>query len=122
MLRPVRTFEDGANRVSFVPIAGKPDITHRVDVNGQHVSYLYEGYRPTVKRAEVFLEEYLAEQKYIKDGGTHCPYCGSEQIEGGSISVEGGCCWQKVWCNACGAEWDDIYHLARIELVERGNV
>jgi len=39
----------------------------------------------------------------------HCPVCGSEQCEGGSVNIEPNRAFQACWCNECGAEWNDVY-------------
>ena len=55
--------------------------------------------------------------KYLENPG-HCPNCGSEQIEGGSIDVEGENAYQQVSCNDCDQQWNDIYQLVGVEGVE----
>jgi hypothetical protein len=53
-------------------------------------------------------------QEYIRGGGQHCPYCNSEEIEGGPFQCEAGVCWQEVTCLQCEERWHDIYQLADI--------
>lgn len=55
------------------------------------------------------------EQIYVQKGGSCCPFCGSDQIEGSSIDVDGGHALQKVGCNDCDAEWNDVYRLSGYE-------
>lgn len=38
-----------------------------------------------------------------------CPFCGSEDINGGHMEVDGGSTWQEVDCNKCGESWQDVY-------------
>lgn len=35
--------------------------------------------------------------------------CGSSDISGGSIEVNGKTCHQDVYCMSCGASWVDVY-------------
>lgn len=57
-------------------------------------------------------------KEYIKDGGTRCPRCRSDQIEGGPIEVDKGWADQEMWCNDCEASWIDKYTLTSV--VDRG--
>ena len=52
------------------------------------------------------------EEKYIASGGTICPFCGSSDIEGGSIETHSGYATQDVFCPKCEREWQDSYILA----------
>ena len=54
---------------------------------------------------------------YLKNSGK-CPYCKSDQIEGGSIEIDGETAWQTVSCLNCDKKWNDIYRLANVEEVE----
>jgi hypothetical protein len=51
---------------------------------------------------------------YIEHGGVSCPFCKSEDIEGGSVETDQGGAFQPVACNACGAEWNDVYELTTV--------
>jgi len=53
----------------------------------------------------------LTDEEYVAKGGGVCPVCGSDQVEGGSIDVDGPSAAQSVSCNDCNAEWKDIYQL-----------
>jgi hypothetical protein len=55
---------------------------------------------------------------YLQGGGNHCPFCESEQIEGGFIETDSGTSWQPVKCNDCKKEWKDIYKLVDVEEME----
>lgn len=57
----------------------------------------------------------MADQKYIKTGGIFCPFCGSDQIEGGNIDIEGMIAYQPIKCNDCGEYWQDYYSLKGLE-------
>ena len=52
----------------------------------------------------------LTNEEYAKEGGV-CPACGSDEIEGDSITVEGTAAFQAVSCLVCYATWEDVYRL-----------
>jgi len=54
---------------------------------------------------------------YIEGGYSHCPYCGSADIVGGSVEIDGNGAHQDVTCNECNREWSDVYVL--IDILER---
>lgn len=60
------------------------------------------------------LEEFDIQKRYVAGGGTHCPYCGSDQIEGQSFDVEDGKVYQEVVCVVCSAQWQNQYTLTGI--------
>jgi hypothetical protein len=49
---------------------------------------------------------------HIHRHGALCPFCGADSTEGGSVNIVEGCAIQGMWCNDCGAEWDDEYKLS----------
>ena len=54
----------------------------------------------------------MSNAEYIGTGGGHCPFCGSENIEGsGHNELDGDNCWNEVECSNCGKRWNDIYTL-----------
>ena len=56
------------------------------------------------------------EQKYLRNEGSKCPYCGEETIEGhGSVEIDNGRAWQKVGCTECENNWIDIYTLTGMQ-------
>lgn len=57
-------------------------------------------------------------KKYIEDGGYACPFCGSEDMGGDSVSTGGGEASQEMSCPECGAQWNDCYDLVGIEITE----
>ena len=58
----------------------------------------------------------ITSNEYRDIGGTCCPYCGSEDIEGtDSIQISGGIAWGSIICNSCGKTWNDIYTLTGYE-------
>lgn len=55
--------------------------------------------------------EKRTQEEYVKASG-HCPYCGSDQIEGvGSVEVEGDNAYQDIYCLKCHKSWTDEYKL-----------
>ena len=48
---------------------------------------------------------------YLRSGGTKCPICGCESLDGGSIDIDAGCAYQNITCTDCGSEWTDEYEL-----------
>ena len=51
---------------------------------------------------------------YLAAGGSHCPYCKSDEIEGRSSDFEGGTVSQEITCLVCNMSWHDIYTLADV--------
>jgi len=48
---------------------------------------------------------------YVRLGGTHCPFCDSEDITGAEVNIDAGTASQEVSCNSCDEEWHDLYQL-----------
>ena len=61
-------------------------------------------------------------KEYVEKGGTRCPFCSSDQIEGSSFDCEGAQVWQKVSCLSCREEWTDVYELERVESWREGEL
>lgn len=53
----------------------------------------------------------LTSSEYAAQGGNKCPACGSGDLDGHFIEVDGRQAWQPVDCRACGASWVDTYML-----------
>lgn len=54
--------------------------------------------------------------RYIGNGGTQCPFCGSEHMNAGHLESDGDrSAYQPVTCDECGSSWDDVYELVGIE-------
>ncbi len=101
----VSLFTGGNERVSQVTL-----IPGGID---QDFQLEYEGtiYRLTIeRRAEVELTDQRAD-RYIETDGVRCPHCGTEEITPGKMQTDAGVAWQRVSCDACGAEWRDNYVL-----------
>ena len=60
------------------------------------------------------------EKAYVRSGGSKCPECNSDQIEGGHMEIDGPTAWQSITCLDCNATWDDIYQLIGISDFETG--
>lgn len=55
-------------------------------------------------------------QKYLTEGGIHCPYCDSENISTTYVDPETVQRFTK--CSDCGKEWAEIYKLIDIEEIK----
>lgn len=52
-------------------------------------------------------------EKYLKNS-SRCMFCGSSNIEGGFVDIDGRVAAQPVRCE-CGAHWQDIYELKEVD-------
>ncbi len=55
-----------------------------------------------------------ARQRYVEQGGVNCPYCGGDQLDGGSVEIDGAFARQEVCCLDCRRDWIDEYKLVAI--------
>lgn len=55
-------------------------------------------------------------------GEAKCPICGSEDVNGTFVAVEGSQAWQKVYCDACEAVWHEVYTMTSVEVLSLGQV
>ncbi|MEX3983754.1 formate dehydrogenase accessory protein FdhE [Paraburkholderia sp. EG287A] len=62
----------------------------------------------------------MTDEQYVTRGGNCCPSCGSHDISGGSITVDGRSAYQGVTCADCDAEWNDTYTLTGYDDLEGG--
>lgn len=53
--------------------------------------------------------------KYLSEGGSHCPYCDCTDISSGAFEADATVGWQNVVCHNCKAEWQDIWELTGVE-------
>lgn len=53
----------------------------------------------------------LTPAEYVAKLGVVCPFCGSHDIEGGAVEIDGGIAYQPVSCLECDSEWTDTYAL-----------
>lgn len=52
--------------------------------------------------------------KYLKGGGANCPFCGAQDVEGESITLDDALAGQRIWCTACERHWFDTYTLTSV--------
>lgn len=62
----------------------------------------------------------MTDGQYLARGGNCCPSCGSGDISGSSITVDGREAYQQVTCSDCNAEWNDMYTLTGHSDLEGG--
>jgi hypothetical protein len=53
-------------------------------------------------------------KEYLERLGLACPFCGSWDIEGGSMDFEAGEIAQRISCHECDERWTDVYKLAAV--------
>lgn len=65
-------------------------------------------------------------QDYLGDNGNHCPYCGSTEITGMGVDLDGDSGEEQVICEVCHKAWADILLVSVVGLREeddpRGNI
>jgi len=59
-----------------------------------------------------------SQEEHVEQGGTQCPFCNSEQLEGLPIDVVNGRALQEIYCVDCQASWTDIYTLTSYTIIE----
>ena len=61
----------------------------------------------------------IKQNEYVNNGGSRCPFCGSEVLEGlYAPVVEEGTAYQEVTCFDCESKWRDEYKLIGFKVVE----
>ena len=66
----------------------------------------------SVYKADITIpDRILRDHEYVATHGTICPYCQSNDIEGGAIEVDNKDAVQDIKCLACDNSWRDIYKL-----------
>jgi hypothetical protein len=53
-------------------------------------------------------------KEYLEHRGLGCPFCGSWDIEGGSMDFDAGEIAQRGSCHECNERWTDVYKLAAV--------
>ena len=53
-------------------------------------------------------------KKYLQQRGIACPFCGSWDIEGGSMDFQAGEIAQRICCHICNERWTDVYKLVAV--------
>jgi formate dehydrogenase maturation protein FdhE len=61
-------------------------------------------------------------KKYLEQRGLACPFCGSRDIEGGSMNFESGEIAQRISCHECDERWTDVYKLVAVADAESGEI
>ena len=59
----------------------------------------------------------LTSEEYAEERGSVCPFCGSYELTGDSVEVDGNGASQKIRCCACHNVWVDIYTLIGYEVI-----
>ena len=57
--------------------------------------------------------------RYVYETDQYCPYCGSNDLEPGSVDWLSREINRKITCNTCGEFWFDIYRLTNIRVLPR---
>ena len=73
---------------------------------------------PVGDEQENELVERLNEQRekdYMARGGLYCPFCNSDNIDGGHFQADNLEAWRTVVCGDCGEEWTELFDLVGIE-------
>jgi len=90
-------------------------VSEHLDLNNEEVQGLFNRIADELKDDEPKSEWDKKREAYIKNGFSKCPYCQSDHIEGGGVSVDGDYAWQEVRCVDCNKAWEDIYKLVDVE-------
>ena len=54
----------------------------------------------------------MTDKEYVEQEGMHCPFCGSNRVEGtGCINADGAGALGPVTCADCEKSWYDCYDL-----------
>jgi transposase-like protein len=57
---------------------------------------------------------------YLEQHGLVCPFCGSRDIEEGSMDFDAGEIAQRISCHECSERWTDVYKLAAVADADSG--
>lgn len=61
------------------------------------------------------LRKPMTTEQYVETGGTRCPFCRSQNLDGGPFEADAGGATQEVGCNDCGKSWLDVHTLIKYE-------
>jgi hypothetical protein len=61
-------------------------------------------------------------KEYLEERGRACPFCGSGDIEGGSMNFEAGEIAQRISCHECSERWTDVYKLIAVADANSGEI
>jgi hypothetical protein len=53
----------------------------------------------------------MTDEQYLEQGGSKCPFCGSEHIDGARLHSDYNYPWCNVVCEDCEETWTDHYEL-----------
>src|SRR5262249_40563218 len=59
---------------------------------------------------------------YMDCQGAHCAYCQSSEIEAGKVEADGASAWSHVMCNECGREWQDVFFLGAVDVIDESGI
>jgi hypothetical protein len=49
-------------------------------------------------------------ERYVQDGGGHCPFCGGRDLVHGDASpAKDGSIGPEQFCQSCGRAWHDVF-------------
>ena len=57
----------------------------------------------------------MSTQQYAIKDGVRCPWCKSNEIEGGQFDVQEGVAFQPIHCHGCLREYTDVYRLVAFQ-------
>lgn len=57
------------------------------------------------------LSKPMTNEEYCALNGSYCPYCGSDEIVGDSVQVDGSFVTQPISCLDCENKWENTYIL-----------
>lgn len=94
-------------------------VTPDVTVYSRHTADGLNTWSATVAEIDQAVEaadeeppEPMTQEHYLRNGGSRCPFCGSDEVAGTStIQAEASKAWQDIECSACGKKWQDEYKL-----------
>jgi hypothetical protein len=55
---------------------------------------------------------------YVNAQGAYCPFCRSSEIEAGKVEADAASAWSRVTCNECGKEWQDVFFLGAVDIID----
>jgi len=61
--------------------------------------------------------EIVTSKEYAKHSW-ECPVCGSDEIEGSAVEIDGEGASQEIRCNKCYSKWVDVHVLVGYEDLE----
>ncbi|QIB67138.1 hypothetical protein [Kineobactrum salinum] len=76
-------------------------------------------YEEGVRHLNLFIQE-AAQTQYLEKEGEHCPTCGSNDLQGGSVDVDSPHASQPMSCGDCRATWTDQYQLTGFADLKEG--